>query len=160
MSQLSDWYNVEAEKLKNNIDQWLQNLGHSTNVSETVISRKDENGNIFFTKEFDFGATDSAGKKRVIRLVPPKRDLWPSGGKANVELIIDGESLNLIWFYKGGPGCKITEKIGDKYEESHTHRYSSNIDEEGWYLSDGVKHNPPVKFTKSTLEELLKLKND
>ena len=144
------WYNEQITLVKDNIVKRLKELGHTVEIKDINIKRKEELSGTYDTHQFDL-IIDNDLK---ISLIP--YGIWIVGAKGRIEINGPAGSEKLVYFLKGGPAIstEIKNESGT-HVEKQTHKYFNNVDDEDWYWYDDSSYRKVTKFTKEIVDPLL-----
>ncbi len=145
-----NWFNSELRKLKENLEEWLIELGHQISVDEKEITNIEDLSGNYTTTDYTFLIDNE------LRVILHPFGIWLIGAKGRIDLIGPSGKEKLIYLLAEGPGIKSETKnsSGNVIKKRH-HRYFDNVDTDGWYWYDDSSYRKVEKFREEMVSPLL-----
>ncbi len=143
-----DWFNEQLFRVKYDFVRWLEELGHTVNVSEKRIEKVEAASGEYHTWMFDC----SVDGVFVISIIP--EGIWIIGAGGRIDFRGPSGIERLLYLFG--------EKASDEYraeavcrEGRDVSRLLGGVYEDGWYWYHDSSFRDVSKFSKETISPLL-----
>lgn len=144
------WFNQQVQTFKNHFSEWLNELGHTVDISEDELTKVEEQSGPYKVNQYIF----QIDKELKISIKP--FGIWIIGAKGRIDVSGPSGSEKFIFLSVSDLGMASEIKHSNGRVNGHgSHRLFKNVDEDNWYWYDDSSYRQVSKFSKEIIEPLL-----